>query len=181
MTDLQQLQQCFAGRVCFLGLGNVDYGDDGLGVTLSHMLRQAGMSNVLTAGTTPEHHLASLARAGFEHVVFLDAVEFGGSPGSVVFLDSSAIAARFPQVSTHKISLGLLAQWAEANGMKAWLLGVEPESLKPAPQQAQPPGPLTATVRTTLEALSALLQSLKTSQARPPEVDSRRMAEVRIS
>jgi hydrogenase 3 maturation protease len=159
----QQLEHCLAGRVCFLGLGNPDYGDDGLGIRLSEMLCHAGMANVLTAGITPERHLATLARQRFEHVVFLDAVEFGGAPGSVVFLDAGAIAARFPQVSTHKISLGLLAQWAEANGMKAWLLGVEPESLKPSPEGQ----PLTAAIRVTLEALSALLQSLQLSPVLP--------------
>lgn len=154
MPDLRpQLEQNLSGRVCFLGLGNADYGDDGLGVCLSEMLRRAGMSNVVTAGTMPERHLSVLAQAGFEQVVFLDAVEFGGAAGTAVFLDAAQIVARFPQVSTHKISLGLLAQWVEANGMKAWLLGVAPESLKPGQ-------PLTATVRTTLEALSDLLQGL---------------------
>jgi hydrogenase maturation protease len=176
MTDLrQQLEQSLAGRVCFLGLGNVDYGDDGLGVCLSEMLRQAGMTNALAAGTAPERYLTELARQGFEQVVFLDAVEFGGAPGSVVFLDAVAIAARFPQISTHKISLSLLAQWAEGNGMKAWLLGVEPESL----QFRQS---LSAAVRATLEALSALLQSLQSPQTLSRNiVDSRLIAEVRVS
>ena len=33
MPDLrEQLQQCFQGRVCLMGLGNVQYGDDGFGV-----------------------------------------------------------------------------------------------------------------------------------------------------
>jgi len=32
MPDLrEQLQQLFQGRVCLMGLGNVAYGDDGLG------------------------------------------------------------------------------------------------------------------------------------------------------
>jgi hydrogenase maturation protease len=148
-----QLQQRLAGRVCLLGLGNPDYGDDGLGVRLIEMLREAGVKNALIAGTTPEQYLGLLARAGVEHVVFLDAVEIGGSPGSVIFLGAAEIASRFPQVSTHKISLSLLAQWAEANGMKAWLLGVQPESLAQG-------RPLSASVQATLEALRDLLKEL---------------------
>jgi hydrogenase 3 maturation protease len=172
MTDLrEQLRQCLFGRACFLALGNVDYGDDGLGVRLGEWLLAAGMSDVTIAGTTPERYLGGLARERFEHIVFLDAVEFGGAAGSVVFLDASAIAAKFPQISTHKISLATLSQWAEACGTKAWLLGVEPESLKPGQR-------LTETVETTLEALSSLLQSLRPQTSMPQTAGSQPIAEV---
>jgi len=61
------------------------------------------------------------------------------------------MAARFPQVSTHKISLGLLARCLEANGRtRAWLLGVQPESL-------QPGAGLTPAVQNTLKILTELL------------------------
>jgi hydrogenase 3 maturation protease len=88
---------------------------------------------------------------GFDHVIFLDAVEFGGAPGSVVLLDSEEMAARFPQVSTHKLSLGLLARQIETNGQaKAWLLGVQPESLRQGEQ-------LSPTVKATLQLLLELM------------------------
>jgi hydrogenase maturation protease len=162
MPDLrEQLQQCLVGRVCFLALGNVDYGDDGLGVRLGERLLAAGLPDVILAGTMPEHYLGGLARERFAHVLFLDAVAFGAAAGSVVLLDASAMAARFPQISTHKISLATLSQWAEANGVKAWLLGVEPESLKPGQR-------LSETVETTLEALGGLLQSLRPQSSLPP-------------
>jgi Ni,Fe-hydrogenase maturation factor len=78
-------------------------------------------------------------------------VEFGGIPGSAVLLDSDHMTARFPQASTHKLSLGLLAKLAEANGTtKAWLLGVQPDSLRPG-------AGLTPAVRGTLELLLDLL------------------------
>jgi hydrogenase maturation protease len=97
---------------------------------------------------------------GFDHLVFLDAVEFGGAPGSVVFLDSGEMAARFPQISTHKISLGVWAMWVEAAGTtKAWLLGVQPESLKPSQS-------LTPTMQTTLASLRQLLCSLEPLQTK---------------
>jgi hydrogenase maturation protease len=118
------------------------------------------MQDVTLAGTTPERYLGGLMRERFEHVLFLDAVEFGAAPGSVVLLDASAISARFPQISTHKISLAVLSQWAQDNGAKAWLLGVQPESLKPGQR-------LTETVETTLEALSSLLESLRPQPSLP--------------
>ncbi|HQL77693.1 MAG TPA: hydrogenase maturation protease [Verrucomicrobiota bacterium] len=106
---------------------------------------------LLNAGVSPERFIGRLAVEGFDHVIFLDAVEFGGAPGSVVLLDSQEMAARFPQVSTHKLSLGLLARQIEATGRtRAWLLGVQPGSLKPCDA-------LTPAVQATLELLIELL------------------------
>jgi hydrogenase 3 maturation protease len=175
----EQLQQCFQGRVCLIGLGNLDYGDDGFGVRLAEELKSEvrspksedrgeapgssssnfelrpsfGLrSRVIIAGTTPERFISRVADEGFDHVIFLDAVEFGGAPGSVVLLNSGEITLRYPQVSTHKLSLGLLAKWVEANGTaQAGLLGVQPESLKPGEN-------LTPAVQATLELLVELLR-----------------------
>jgi len=164
MNDLRdQLKQCLTGRLCFMGLGNIDYGDDAFGVRLAEALIDCEVPNVIIAGTTPDRWIGRAA--GFDHVVFLDAVEFGRDPGSVVFLDSAQMTARFPQVSTHKISLGALAQWLEANGhTKAWLLGVQPESLKPV-QQLTPP------LQKSLELLVDLLTAHVGTDAfsRPPD------------
>ncbi len=159
MQDLREdIRRCFSGRVCLMGLGNTDYGDDGLGVLLAETLAErlnrgrhaSGSAEVITAGTSPERFIGTFADAGFDHLIFLDAVEFGGEPGSVFFLDAREITARFPQISTHKISLGLLASLVENETMKVWLLGVQPGSLKTAQS-------LTSEVQTTLEMLEELL------------------------
>ena len=166
MPDLrEQLQQCFQGHVCLMGLGNVDHGDDGFGVRLVEALAEAdgrsadtcpsdGAPEYVVAGTAPERFVGGAAGAGCNHLIFVDAVDFGGVPGSAILLDSEQMSARYPQISTHKISLGLLAKWAEANGTtKAWLLGVQPESLRPG-------GELTPTVKATLELLRELVQNV---------------------
>jgi hydrogenase maturation protease len=109
---------------------------------------------ILLAGANPERFIGEITDAGFDHLIFLDAVEFGGAPGSVVFLNAKQMANRFPQISTHKISLGMLAKWAESNGTtRAWLLGVQPESLKSGAS-------LTPTVQRTLEMLAELLSEM---------------------
>jgi hydrogenase maturation protease len=155
MPDLrEQLEQCFVGRVCLMGLGNTDYSDDGFGVRLAEALAAAGVPDVIVADTTPDRYLGCVADGGFDALIFLDAVEFGGTPGSVVFLDSAEMAARFPQISTHKISLGTLAQWVESSSpTRAHLLGVQPQSLKPGTD-------LTITLRHTLDALTSLLSEV---------------------
>ncbi len=142
MTDLrEQLGGCLRGRGCLVGL-----------------------ANVIVAGTVPERYLDMLAGQGFDHVLFLDALDFGGAPGSAVLLNSGEMHSRFPQVSTHKLSLGLLSHWLEANGTtRAWLLGVQPESLRGG-------RPLSARIKVTLEILSQLLCGLVAEQQRnePP-------------
>lgn len=167
MRDLHsELRRCFHGHVCLMGLGNVDYGDDGFGTILceaitEHLKRSGeveGAHSLINAGTMPERFIQSVAEKGFDHLIFLDAVEFGGEAGSVVFLNTEEILSRFPQISTHKISLGLLAKWIKRSGTtNTWLLGVQPGSVK-ATQG------LTPKVKATLEVLEELLCGLWTSK-----------------
>lgn len=149
----EQIRQCVKGRICFVGVGNVDFGDDAFGVRLAQQLEAAGAAHVIEAGTNPDRWIGKLE--GFDHAVLMDAVELGATAGSVVFMDAAEIAVRFPQVSTHKISLGLLARWIEAGGKtKAWLIGAQPDSLKAGQ-------PLTPALQITLKALRDLLLSLE--------------------
>jgi len=167
MPDLRaHLSRILQGRVCVVGVGSTDCGDDGFGVRLAEALGKSevrspkaegnpktgawrngasdadsdlgyrvwrfGFGSIIVAGNAPERVIGQATDGGLDTVLFLDAAEFGAAPGSVVVLNSSDIRARFPQVSTHRMSLGLLAKWVEANGRtKAWLLAVQPESLKP--------------------------------------------------
>ena len=152
--QLEQLQ----GRVGFMGIGNVDYGDDAFGVHLAEALLDAGLEDVIVAGSSPDGWLGIVTDMKFDHLVLLDAVEFGAKPGAAVFLDSREIVTRYPQISTHKISLGVLANFIESNGVtKAWLLGVQPESLKQGHE-------ISPTVRKTLNALRELLFHLRTQE-----------------
>jgi len=152
MEDLrQQLEELLQGRVCLMGLGNVACGDDGFGVRLAEELLEAGVPDVVVARTTPEHYIGRIADQGFDRLVFLDAVEFGAPPGSVVLLNAHEICARYAQISTHKISLGVLAKWVRASSRtKVWLLGVQPQSIKPGET-------ITPTVSATRDLLRALL------------------------
>jgi hydrogenase maturation protease len=171
MPDLrEQLEQCFQGRVCLMGLGNPDYGDDGFGVRLAEALVKVRASGVIVAGTTPERVLGRIADEYDDQTIFLDAVEFGGAPGSVVFLEASEITARFPQISTHKISLGTLAKWVEADGRtQAWLLGVQPASLEHGMD-------LSPTVQRTLEMLAKMLSEMAASSPAQSAIGNRQLA-----
>jgi len=140
-----------SGRTCVLGIGEGQWGDDGLGVQLAQSLQEAGCRNVVLAGTTPESWIGWIRRVGFENVLLLDALEFPGEPGSVVLLDSAHLRSRFPQVSTHKLTLGTLARLIEDEGTTGvCCLGVKPASLAQGACLSEP-------VKATLELLKELL------------------------
>ena len=167
MKDLrQQLAELLQGRVCLMGLGNIDSGDDGFGIRLAERLLEGGVPDVVIAGTTPENHVGRIAEQGFDRLIFLDAVEFVASPGSVAILNAREICARYPQISTHKISLGVLAKWVRATSRtKVWLLGVQPQSIRSGET-------LTPTVSATLDLLRMLLLELSRVGTAAPSVGS---------
>jgi len=87
----EQLRCCLEGRVCLMGIGNVDYGDDGFGVRLAEKLIEAGTPDVVVGGTSPDRCLGRVVEEGFNHLVFLDAVECGGTPGSAPQITSANV------------------------------------------------------------------------------------------
>jgi hydrogenase maturation protease len=149
----QQLAEILRNRAAVAGVGNPDFGDDGAGVWLAEALPTAGCRDVFVAGTTPEQLAPQLARRGFKRILFLDAVDFGGRPGEVIMLDGREIQSRFPQVSTHKISLGTVARMIEQEyGAGVWLLGIQPKSLHP--------GRASEVVQKTVRLLAEMLREI---------------------
>ena len=132
------------------GLGD-PAADIGLAHTSSGQVPRSGFE-VVVAGNTPECYVRQLADGAFHNILLLDAVDFCAVPGSVVLLDSGEMAARFAQISTHRLSLGLLARLIEAEGQtKVWLLGVQPESVNHGTR-------ISRAVAATLDCLAALLR-----------------------
>ena len=151
-ADLRELlERTLVGRTCILGIGNPLWGDDGFGVRLAEELRSSGCQDVIVAGTEPERWISELAVKGYNHVLLLDALDFPGEPGSSLYMDARQLETKFPQLSTHKLSLGSLAVLIEnVTGATVWCLGVKPGSLKGEHR-------LTETVEGTKKLLKALL------------------------
>ncbi len=157
-TLLDELRESLRGRVCLVGLGNPDLADDGFGVRLAERLRLRGYPDVVEAGTTPERWVSRLSDGRYDTVLFLDAVEMGAEPGAVALFAAQELRERFPQVSTHKLSLSLLASLIEASGKtRVCLLGTQPASLRPGDG-------LTPSLQQTLEALATLLDDALADQ-----------------
>ncbi len=149
-----ELRQRLTGRVGLVGIGNRDRGDDAFGLRLAEAVRDLGYRDVILAERTPERWTERLARGAFRTILFLDAVEMSATPGDVIFLDGAEIAARYPQVSTHKLSLGTISRLIEAEGpTRVCLLGVQPRCVDLGAD-------LSAPVRTTLAILRDLLAEM---------------------
>jgi hydrogenase maturation protease len=130
---MDQIAQSLAGRVCLVGVGNRELGDDAFGVRVAEDLQGKTRAEVIVAETSPERHVPRMVDGRFDCVLFVDAVEFEGEPGAAIWMDAPEVRSRFPQISTHKISLGTLADLIEReSASKVYLLGVKPQSLKPS-------------------------------------------------
>ncbi len=148
-----ELADRLCGRVCLVGIGNRNLQDDAFGVALAQALAPKVASlekvDVVQAGTVPEEYMGKLMGT-YDSVLFLDAVQFGAAPGTVVLLDTAELEVRFPQVSTHKVALGTLARLLEAEGARVALVGVQPEGL-------EADKPLSPAVQATFALLEKLL------------------------
>ena len=126
-----ELREALGGRTAVVGIGNINRGDDAAGVRLAERLVNAGCPNVFIAGTVPENMAGPLSRGEYDHVLFLDAVEMGENPGAVIFMNATDIRTQFPQISTHHLSLGMVAGLIESEShAHVHLLGIQPKSLR---------------------------------------------------
>ena len=136
MTPLGNLfDEWRAGRVCFMGLGNPDYGDDGFGVRLAEELIKAGIPDVVIAGTAPEQRLGEDRGTGASTTwCFSTRLILRRRPDRWFVMDAREIAVRFPaDFDSQDLTFGS-GEMVEANGRpKVWLLGVQPGSVKDEP------------------------------------------------
>jgi hydrogenase maturation protease len=167
ITDINEtLREILTGSVAFLGIGNSDRGDDGAGIALALLLKQAGVPHVFEGGKEPERLVPLLRDGAFDTVVFLDAVEAGLEPGAAVILDREQMRDRFPQVSTHKLSLASLAGLvAEAAARRIWLIGIQAGSIDlGAAGLEQPVG---VVVRALAQGIAGVVKHTSTANREP--------------
>ncbi|MCU0609557.1 MAG: hydrogenase maturation protease [Chitinispirillaceae bacterium] len=126
----ETLKLACSGTTAFLGIGNTDRNDDGAGVALCRLLAAGGVPNVFEGGMQPEKVLGDIRDQRFDSVIFVDAMDLNSEPGAFTILDAQELVSRFPQISTHKLSLGTLAHiLAEGTDTKVWLVGIQPKSI----------------------------------------------------
>lgn len=138
MADLIEQIKNLSGRILIVGLGSAGNGDDAAGLYVAqHVSEEELSSNVNVALCESDSDLFRLIGTLSadnngktddlpDHVIFIDAVELGGRAGEIALLESAEIKSKFPQVSTHKISLSTIAKFIESNGKtRVWLIGIQ--------------------------------------------------------
>jgi hydrogenase 3 maturation protease len=146
------LAEALRGRVCVLGLGNRDRGDDAAGPLLVDRLRGRVPAPCLDAGVAPENCLEQVVRERPDVVLLVDAADFGGMPGEVRLADPAE--HRPGTLSTHAPSLDLVARYLRVRaGCVVRVLAIQAAVTRPG-------RPLSEAVRATLEGLADRLAAV---------------------
>ena len=122
--------------VAVVGLGNLILSDEGVGVHVVQRLAEAYSFPddvaLIDGGTSAIDLLDQLIDA--EHIIFIDAAQTGGPPGSIVALEGARLPVWFRErMSPHQIGLAdLLATLAlmDRTPESVTLIGVEPKSME---------------------------------------------------
>ena len=81
---------------------------------------------VLLGHTAPENVTGEIRRALPSHVIFVDAAEFGETPGAVRLVDSAEIGGMTS--STHTLPLAVIADYLKQElGCRVLFLGLQPK------------------------------------------------------
>ena len=122
------LREGLIGRVCIVGVGNRQRGDDGAGPSVIDARRGGTRGDWVDAGMAPENFLEPIARANPDTILIVDAVDFGGFPGDCRMMDAAAMD--MVVLSTHAGSLGILGEYLRVRtGAKIHVIGIQPERI----------------------------------------------------
>ena len=141
-------------RIVIMGLGNVLYGDEGLGVHAAHHLCRSWEFpehvEVVDGGTQGHSLLTYVEDASC--LLVLDAVDFGLPPGRIVIREGQDIPMYLSsqKISPHQNSFSEVLALAELRGclpQQVVLVGMQPQSMKMG-------APLSDVIRESLETLA---------------------------
>lgn len=128
---------CTGERLLVVGVGNPSRGDDAAGLMLGRGVAEALGAAYLAGEDVPEHYTDQMRTGPAIQVLFVDAVDMGMLPGHIALLRVEDIDDT--SVSTHKVSLAVLARLIEAmSGKQVRLLGIQPQSLGWGHEMSEP-------------------------------------------
>jgi hydrogenase 3 maturation protease len=150
-------------RVLVVGIGNEMRGDDGAGVMLARKLDSTPDLETLDVGTVPESFTGKMREVGADLILLVDAVDFGGEPGSVGVFDAEQIPARW--CTTHHAPLSILMDFLkQETGSEVLLLGIQPKEIR---QNAPPSQEVEASVAALAELMNKqVFSAIETLRAR---------------
>ena len=121
-----ELASKLVGTVVVVGVGNAAQGDDGAGPMVAGLLAKAGVPRVIDAGASPELETWRVRELAPKTVLFVDAVDFGKSPGDAALLEPEDLRAS--GFETHRAPVRLTMEYLQAElKCKCYLLAIQPK------------------------------------------------------
>jgi len=113
--------------ILIVGIGNPLMGDDGAGAYLVDLMTaQKKRTASINTLEVPENYMGPMVKSGAATILLVDAADMGEKPGTVKLYPSDKIEET--GVSTHSISIGLIAQTLKSEtGADVMLLGIQPK------------------------------------------------------
>lgn len=124
MPELKELLDK-AGRLLFVGVGNVLKSDDGVGVVISRQIIERPGILTLTVEVSIENYIGKINSLEPEVLVIIDCMDLGHNPGTYHLLSLDKVDDI--TFNTHNISLGRLGDFFKA---PTYVLGIQPQSLE---------------------------------------------------
>jgi hydrogenase 3 maturation protease len=140
-------------RIVLVGIGNRMRGDDAIGPLLLDALRGAPV-HLIDARVVPEEYTSLIKRLNPEVIAFIDALDHGGTPGSIAIIGSEEV---FPgRESSHTLSLDLIMDYLrQETGAEVFLIGIQHREIRPDPGLS--PG-MEASIQAAADLITASLQ-----------------------
>jgi len=126
----EELASECSDRTAVVGVGDADAGDGGVGPMVVDMLSKAGINTAINGGPSPELDVWRIRDLQPESVVFVDAVDFGGSPGDISLMRTEEI----PEKTLDSRRCGLKTRLRcveERLKAKCFLVAVQPDHVRP--------------------------------------------------
>ncbi|MCL5674668.1 MAG: hydrogenase 3 maturation endopeptidase HyCI [Candidatus Omnitrophica bacterium] len=118
-------------KICILGVGSIEKGDDGIGVYCAEELKKRmniPRILVIDAGNVPESWTGKIRAFSPDWTIIIDACKKGEKPGSIFIVDKNAIS--YSDVSSHRIPLSVVMSFLEQTiKTKVIFIGIEPENM----------------------------------------------------
>ncbi len=123
-----------ARRICVIGVGNIQKGDDGTGPVvikiLKEKIKKSKKRNILLidSGEVPENITGEIRRFLPDLTIIIDACISGEKPGTIYLVNPDKIKA--DDISTHRLSLSMFVKFlTESIPTKVIVIGIEPKNL----------------------------------------------------
>jgi|AGTN01.1.fsa_nt_gi hydrogenase maturation protease HycI len=132
----QFFRTCFKDtqRLVILGVGSVLKADDAAGVEIATQLNSkyseiyADTLRVFNGSTAPENYTGAIKDFAPDHILIIDAADFGEEPGSVFVIPPDVISG--VSFSTHMLPLKIMTDYLlRETGCGITVVGIQPADL----------------------------------------------------